>query len=155
MFSVTSGNICGVITEKKYEFDVAENPELVEHCKRFLVCSVSCPGSVSFGFFQELQNKVACTGCKNPSFYLKKMEKKKEAGCASDGDCDHDCDSEESRSFQNEYFCAICYVRRFCNVHTFQNQDGSDTYYIFKAKSSYGSSGGILYQSSPIIERPL
>lgn len=168
MFSVTSSSdSCGVITEKKYEFEATENPEFVEHCKKFLICSVSCPSLPSFGFFQELQNTVACTGCQKPSFYLKKMEKKKEGGSAisdevfsigSDGDGDHGVhgrhDHHESCSSQNEYFCAICYVHRFCNVHTFQNHDGSETHYIFKAKSGCGASGsGVLYQSSPIIER--
>ena len=173
MFSVTSSSdSCGVITEKKYEFEATENPEFVEHCKKFLLCSISLPDLPSFGFFQELQNKVACTGCQKPYFYLKKIEKKKEKGSGSgviaasdevfsigsDGDGDGDGDGDhcehERISSQNEYFCAICYVRRFCNVHTFQNHDGSETYYIFKAKSGSGSGSGILYQSSPIIERP-
>ena len=49
-----------------------------------------------------------------------------------------------------ECYCVICYVDRFCNIHIFQNHDGSETHYIFKEK---GSSGNILYQSSSIIER--
>jgi hypothetical protein len=161
MFSVPS-----VVIQKKYECEESpENPEFVMHCKKFLLASVSCPGLPSFGFFQELQNTVACTGCQKPYFYLKKIEKKKEVrdrieGATSDevfsissdsNDEEHADDQHaDSGSSQNECFCPICYVRRFCNVHTFQNHDGSETHYIFKEKSS---GGGILYQSSPIIER--
>jgi hypothetical protein len=166
MSSLTSsdncGDGCGVITEKKYQFEAAENPEFVEHCKKFLINSVSCPGSVSFGFFQELENTMPCNGCQKPSFYLKKIEKKIGSGSAvivssddGDPDSDHDRDHEvsEGGSTQKEYFCVMCYVRKFCNVHTFYSQDFSETYYIFKAKGNGSGGGGILYQSSPIIER--
>jgi hypothetical protein len=155
MSSVTSSDSCGVITEKKYQFEAAENPELAEHCTKFLICSVSCPGSVSFGFFQELENTMPCNGCQKQSFYLKKIEKKIGSGSeaiVSSDDGDHEV--SEGDSTQKEYFCAMCYVHKFCNVHTFYSQDFSETYYIFKAKGNgSGGSGGILYQSSPIIER--
>jgi len=180
MLSVTAGNCVSSVvefeemssihsfkvTEKKYECQEMENPELVMHCRKFLLCSVSCPGLSSFGFFQELQNTVLCTSCQTPYFYLRKIEKKKEVGdgsgmdatfdevfsTGSDGDGNHDGHHHaiDSASSQNEYFCPTCYVCRFCNVHTFQNQDGSETHYIFKEK---GNGGNILYQSSPIIER--
>jgi hypothetical protein len=90
------------------------------------------------GFFTELQNTTPCTGCSFQSFFLRRIEKKKEKGKKEKDD--HQC---------GEAFCAKCYVERFCNIHTFQNHDGSETYYIFKEKGS----GSILYQSSPIIER--
>ena len=152
-------SVPSVVIQKKYECEESpENPELVMHCKKFLLASVSCPDLPSFGFFQELQNTIACTGCQKPYFYLRKIEKKKESATSigSDGDGDHDSHHHADSgcgcgSSQNDYFCPICYVRRFCNVHTFQNHDGSETHYIFKEK---GSGGGILYQSSPIIERP-
>ena len=158
MLSVTVGS-CGIITQKKYESEVEMNPQLLEHCKKFLLCSVSCPGLPSFGYFQELQNTIACTGCQKTHFYLRKIEKKKTVGSRSGNASLVSTTSDEvfsigsddcSGSSQNQYFCPICYVYRFCNVHTFQNHDGSEIHYIFKEK---GSGGGILYQSSPIIER--
>ena len=105
-------------------------PELNEHCKRFLLICVSN------GFFTELQDTIACTGCTKSSFFVRKIGRKRD-------DNGHPCDLEDS-------FCSKCYVERFCNVHTFPNHDGSETHYIFKEK---GSGGCILYQSSPIIER--
>ncbi len=117
---------------KEYTAECSPNPEFLEHCKRFLLVGVSN------GFFTELQNTTPCTGCSFQSFFLRRIEKKKEKGKKEKDD--HQC---------GEAFCAKCYVERFCNVHTFQNHDGSETYYIFKEKGS----GSILYQSSPIIER--
>ncbi len=117
---------------KEYTTECGPNPEFLEHCKRFLLVGVLS------GFFTELQNTTPCTGCSFQSFFLRKIEKKKEKGKKEKDD--HQC---------GEAFCAKCYVERFCNVHTFQNHDGSETYYIFKEKGS----GSILYQSSPIIER--
>ncbi len=117
---------------KEYTTECGPNPEFLEHCKRFLLVGVLS------GFFTELQNTTPCTGCSFQSFFLRRIEKKKEKGKKEKDD--HQC---------GEAFCAKCYVERFCNVHTFQNHDGSETYYIFKEKGS----GSILYQSSPIIER--
>ena len=116
---------------KEYTAECGPNPEFLEHCKRFLLVGVLS------GFFTELQNTTPCSGCSFQSFFLRRIEKKK--GLEKEKD-DHQC---------GEAFCAKCYVERFCNVHTFQNHDGSETYYIFKEKGS----GSILYQSSPIIER--
>ncbi len=117
---------------KEYTTECGPNPEFLEHCKRFLLVGVLS------GFFTELQNTTPCTGCSFQSFFLRRIEKKKKKGKKEKDD--HQC---------GEAFCAKCYVERFCNVHTFQNHDGSETYYIFKEKGS----GSILYQSSPIIER--
>jgi len=117
---------------KEYTTECGPNPEFLEHCKRFLLVGVLS------GFFTELQNTTPCTGCSFQSFFLRRIEKKKEKGKKEKDD--HQC---------GEAFCAKCYVERFCNIHTFQNHDGSETYYIFKEKGS----GSILYQSSPIIER--
>ena len=115
--------------EKQYKAECSVDPKFLEHCKRFLLIGVTN------GFFIELENTMPCTGCSFQSFFLRRIEKKKEK------DEDHCGDA----------FCAKCYVERFCNVHTFPNHDGSETHYIFKEKGSGG--GGILYQSSPIIER--
>lgn len=126
-------SICGVhgSAEKQYKAEASADPVFLEHCNRFLLTGVMS------GFFTELQNTMPCTGCSFQSFFLRRIEKKKEK------DEDHCCDA----------FCAKCYVERFCNVHTFQNHDGSETHYIFKEKGGGGGGGGILYQSSPIIER--
>lgn len=71
-------SVPSVVIQKKYECEESpENPELVMHCKKFLLASVSCPGLPSFGFFQELQNTIACTGCKNPIFISEKLRRKK------------------------------------------------------------------------------
>jgi len=128
-------SICGArgSAEKQYKAECSADSEFLEHCKRFLLTGVMS------GFFTELQNTMPCTGCSFQSFFLRKIEKKK--GLEKEKDEDHCGDS----------FCAKCYVERFCNVHTFPNHDGSETHYIFKEKGSGG--GGILYQSSPIIER--
>ena len=115
---------------KEYTAECGPNPEFLEHCKRFLLVGVTN------GFFTELQNTMPCSGCSFQSFFLRRIEKKNEKKEKDDHQC-------------GEAFCAKCYVERFCNVHTFQNHDGSETYYIFKEKGS----GSILYQSSPIIER--
>lgn len=119
---------------KEYTAECGPNPEFLEHCKRFLLVGVSN------GFFTELQNTMPCSGCSFQSFFLRRIEKKKEKGKKEKDD--HQC---------GEAFCAKCYVERFCIVHTFPNHDGSETHYIFKEKGC--GSGGILYQSSPIIER--
>ena len=129
MLSVTVGS-CGIITQKKYESEVEMNPQLVEHCKKFLLCSVSCPGLPSFGYFQELQNTIACTGCQKTHFYLRKIEKKKTVGSRSGNASLVSTTSDE--------------------VFSIGSDDCSEIHYIFKEK---GSGGGILYQSSPIIER--
>ena len=114
--------------EKQYKAECGPNPEFLEHCKRFLL------NGVLSGFFTELQNTTPCTGCSFQSFFLRRIEKKKEKDEEHCGDA----------------FCAKCYVERFCNVHTFPNHDGSETHYIFKEK---GSNGSILYQSSSVIKR--
>ena len=119
---------------KEYTAECGPNCELLEHCKRFLV------EGVSSGFFTELQNTMPCTGCSFQSFFLRRIEKKKEKGSSDEDHC-------------GDAFCAKCYVERFCNVHTFPNHDGSETHYIFKEKGGGGGGGSILYQSSPIIER--
>jgi hypothetical protein len=119
---------------KEYTAECGPNPEFLEHCKRFLLVGVSN------GFFSELQNTTPCTGCSFQSFFLRRIEKKKEKGSSDEDHC-------------GDAFCAKCYVERFCNVHTFPNHDGSETHYIFKEKGGGGGGGSILYQSSPIIER--
>ena len=127
-------SICGArgSAEKQYKAECGPDPEFLEHCKRFLLTGVTS------GFFTELQNTIPCTGCSFQSFFLRRIEKKKEK-------------EKEKDDVHVDAFCAKCYVERFCNVHTFPNHDGSETHYIFKEKGSGG--GGILYQSSPIIER--
>jgi hypothetical protein len=119
---------------KEYTAECGPNPEFLEHCKRFLLVGVLN------GFFSELQNTTPCTGCSFQSFFLRRIEKKKEKGSSDEDHC-------------GDAFCAKCYVERFCNVHTFPNHDGSETHYIFKEKGGGGGGGSILYQSSPIIER--
>lgn len=132
---------------KEYTAKCGPNPEFLEHCKRFLLVGVSN------GFFTELQNTMPCSGCSFQSFFLrKKKEKVKDKEKEKEKVLTDEVSSIESSDEDHcgvEAFCAKCYVERFCNVHTFQNHDGSETYYIFKEKGS----GSILYQSSTIIER--
>jgi hypothetical protein len=148
MFLSSSASACvsGDI-EKKYDFSSKEmmNPEFVEHCRRLLLSSRLLPEHPSFGFFTELQNTVACQCCQKQSFFVRMVEKpkKKEKDALATSD-------ESEISISHECYCVICYVDRFCNVHTFQNHDSSETHYIFKEK---GSSGVILYQSSSVIKR--
>ena len=134
MFSFSSMSACcGLSKEMK-------NPDFLEHKQKFLLSSL-LPESSSFGLFKELQNTVACTSCQKQSFFVRIIEKykKKDTLVTSDKD-----------EIVPECYCVICYVDRFCNIHIFQNHDGSETHYIFKEK---GSSGNILYQSSSKIER--
>lgn len=122
-----------------------KNPEFVEHCRKLLLLSL-LPEQPSFGLFQELQNTVACQCCQKPSFFVRLVEKPKK----KEKDVTVATSDESEISISHDYYCAICYVDRFCNVHTFQNHDGSETHYIFKEK---GSTGSILYQSSSMIQR--
>ena len=137
---LSSSTSASVESEKKYDLSSKEmmNPEFVTHCQKLLLSSF-LPEYPSFGFFTELQTTVACQCCQKQSFFVRIVEKpkKKEKDVLGTSD-------------ESECFCSVCYVDRFCNVHTFQNHDNSETHYIFKEK---GSGGGILYQSSPIIER--
>lgn len=133
---------------KEYTAECGPNPEFLEHCKRFLLVGVTN------GFFSELQNTMSCSGCSFQSFFLRKKkekvkEKEKEKEKVLTDEVSSIGSSDEDHSGGEQAFCAKCYVEKFCNVHTFQNHDGSETYYIFKEKGS----GSILYQSSPIIER--
>jgi hypothetical protein len=159
-----SSSACAFVeTEKQFHSSSSEmrNPQFVEHCRKLLLLSL-LPEQPSFGLFQELQNTVACQCCRKESFFVfdsiekeRKREKtektqktektekteKSESEGEGSGECEGECGSE--------YYCVICYVDRFCNVHTFQNHDGTE-HYIFKEK---GSGGKILYQSSSIIQR--
>jgi hypothetical protein len=117
------------------------DPEFVKHCQKLLLSSF-LPDCPSFRLFSELQNTVACQCCEKQSFFVRMIEKNKKKSDSEKLD-------ETSASAQ-ECYCVICYVDRFCNVHTFQNHDDSETHYIFKEK---GSSGSILYQSSSTIKR--
>ena len=144
MFLSSSASACAgacVGAEKKYDSSSKEmmNPEFVEHCRRLLLSSL-LPEHLSFGFFTELQDTVACQCCQKQSFFVRMVEKPKKK----------DKDVLET---SHECYCVICYVDRFCNVHTFQNHDASETHYIFKEKGSSGTSGTILYQSSSKIKR--
>ena len=143
--SSASASAC-VGAEKKYDSSSKEmmNPEFVEHCRKLLLSSL-LPEHPSFGFFTELQDTKACQCCQKQSFFVRMVEKpkKKEKDAFATS-----VESEISNS--HECYCVICYVDRFCNIHTFQNHDSSETHYIFKEK---GSSGTILYQSSSIIKR--
>ena len=135
---LSSCSSAGVVIEKKYDSSLEMmNPEFVEHCRRLLLSSRLIPEHPSFGFFTELQTTVACQCCQKQSFFVRMVEKPKKK----------DKDVLET---SHECYCVICYVDRFCNVHTFQNHDASETHYIFKEK---GSSGTILYQSSSKIKR--
>ena len=137
---LSSCSSAGVVIEKKYDSSLEMmNPEFVEHCRRLLISSRLIPEHPSFGFFTELQTTVACQCCQKQSFFVRIVEKpkKKEKDVLGTSD-------------ESECFCSVCYVDRFCNVHTFQNHDNSETHYIFKEKSS---SGSILYQSSSVIKR--
>ena len=137
---LSSCSSAGVVIEKKYDSSLEMmNPEFVEHCRRLLISSRLIPEHPSFGFFTELQTTVACQCCQKQSFFVRIVEKpkKKEKDVLGTSD-------------ESECFCSVCYFDRFCNVHTFQNHDNSETHYIFKEK---GSSGSILYQSSSVIKR--
>jgi hypothetical protein len=137
---LSSCSSTGAIIEKKYDSSSEMmNPEFVEHCRKLLISSRLIPEHPSFGFFTELQNTVACQSCHKQSFFVRIVDKPKKKEKDVIGTSD-----------ESECYCAICYVDRFCNVHTFQNHDNSETHYIFKEK---GSSGSILYQSSSVIKR--
>ena len=146
--SSVSASACAGI-EKKYDSSSLSknmmNSEFVEHCRKLLLSSRLLPEHPSFGFFTELQNTVACQCCQKPSFFVRMVEKPKK----KEKDVEKKSDDSEI-SISHECYCAICYVDRFCNVHTFQNHDSSETHYIFKEK---GSNGRILYQSSSMIMR--
>ena len=118
-----------------------KNPIIVEHWHKLLLLSLQ-PENPSFGFFTELQNTVACQCCQKQSFFVRMIEKSKKKDALAI--------SDESCVSSPDYYCVICFVDKFCNVHTFQNCDGSETHYIIKEK---GISGGILYQSSSSIRR--
>ena len=148
MFSICGAHGSAIEpVEKQYKPECSGDPKFLEHCKRFLLVGVSN------GFFTELQNTMPCTGCSFQSFFLRrKKEKEKEKikeKVLTDEVSSLGSSDEEHCGGGGEAFCAKCYVEKFCNVHTFPNHDGSETYYIFKEKGS----GSILYQSSPIIER--
>lgn len=128
---------------KEYTAECGPNPEFLEHCKRFLLVGVTN------GFFTELQNTTPCSGCSFHSFFLRKKKVKDKDKEKVLTDEVSSIGSSDEEHFDGEAFCAKCYIERFCNVHIFQNHDGSETYYIFREKGS----GSILYQSSPIIER--
>ena len=158
---LSSCSSAGVVIEKKYDSSLEMmNPEFVEHCRRLLLSSRLIPEHPSFGFFTELQTTVACQCCQKKSFFVRIVEKQpkkeKESLAKSDEVLSNGSESEIitesclSCPSSQECYCVLCYVNRFCNVHTFQNHDGTETHYIFKEK---GSSCGILYQSSSIIQR--
>ena len=137
---LSSCSSAGVVIEKKYDSSLEMmNPDFVEHCRRLLLSSRLIPEHPSFGFFTELQTTVACQCCQKQSFFVRIVEKPKKKEKDVIGTSD-----------ESECFCSVCYVDRFCNVHTFQNHDNSETHYIFKEK---GSNGSILYQSSSVIKR--
>jgi hypothetical protein len=130
----------------------SKNREFVEHCRKLLLLSL-LPEQPSFGLFQELQNTVACQCCQKQSFFVRIVErpKKKEKDVTvATSDEFGNGHEHESCSLSSENYCFICYVEKFCNVHTFQNHDGSEINYIFREK---GSNGRILYQSSSMIQR--
>jgi hypothetical protein len=142
MFSTSSSSIIG--SEKQYDQKLKEvqNPKFVEHCQKLLLLSF-LPEHPSFGLFQELENTLPCCSCHKQSFFVRNIEKTKKKEKES-------LVSSDEGEMISESYCVLCYVDKFCNVHTFQNHDGSETHYIFKEK---GSSGSILYQSSSIIKR--
>jgi hypothetical protein len=158
---LSSSTSASIESEKKYDLSSKEmmNPEFVTHCQKLLLSSF-LPEYPSFGFFTELQNTVACQCCQKQSFFVRIVEKQpkkeKESLAKSDEVLSNGSESEIitesclSCPSSQECYCVLCYVNRFCNVHTFQNHDGTETHYIFKEK---GSSCGILYQSSSIIQR--
>jgi hypothetical protein len=154
MFLSSSASVT-VGTEKEYVSSSCgmKNPELVQHCQKLLLLSLM-PHQPSSGLFQELENTVACCYCHKQSFFIRIIEKtkkrEKESLATSDEALSVGSESCLSCPSSQECYCVLCYVDKFCNVHTFQNHDGSETHYIFKEK---GSSGGILYQSSSIIQR--
>jgi len=140
MFLSSSARIeCGseVSSEKCFSKSAVSEkygPDFVKHCQKLLLSSF-LPDCPSFGLFSELQNTVPCQCCAKESFFVRMIEKNKK---------------KDQVASAQEFYCVVCYVDRFCNVHTFQNHDDSETHYIFKEK---GSSGGILYQSSSLIKR--
>jgi hypothetical protein len=168
MFLSSSASNCVVGSQKEYDSSSGvKNSEFVQHCQKLLLLSL-LPEQPSFGLFQELQNTVACCSCHKQLYFVrviekpkkkekeKEKEKEKDTFVSSDEVLSNGSESEIAGVIDSscvpsqECYCVICYVERFCNVHTFQNHDGSDTNYIFKEK---GSSGRILYQSSSVIQR--
>ncbi len=147
--------------EKQYDSSLSgtKNPEFLQHCQKLLLQSL-LPDQPSSGLFQKLENTVACCSCHKQFFFVRIIEKikkkEKESLATSDEVLSVDSEGEiiikscHSCHSSQEFYCVQCYVNRFCNVHTFQNHDGTEIHYIFKEK---GSSGGILYQSSSIIQR--
>ena len=136
-----------VESEKQFHSSSSEmkHPQFIENCKKLLLLSL-LPEHPSFGLFQELQNTVACKCCHKESFFVfDHFEKEKKRKENDKGEFVGEYLGES----QHEYYCVICYVDRFCNVHTFQNHDGFE-HYIFKEK---GNGGKIIYQSSSTIQR--
>ncbi len=160
MFLSSSASV-NVGTEKQYDSSSSrmKNPELIQHCQKLLLLSF-LPDQPSSGLFKELENTVACYSCHMQSFFVRIIEKtkkkEKELPVLSDEVLSFGSEGEiipescNSCPSSQECYCVLCYVDKFCNVHTFQNHDGTETHYIFKEK---GSSCGILYQSSTIIRR--
>ena len=160
MFLSSSASVT-VGTEKEYDSSSCEmkNPEFVQHCQKLLLLSL-LPDQPSSGLFQELENTVACCSCNKQSFFVRIIEKmkkrEKESLATSDEVLSFGSEGEitpescPSCPSSQECYCVLCYVDKFCNVHTFQNHDGTEIHYIFKEK---GSSCGILYQSSSRIQR--
>ena len=159
MFLSSSASACvGSESEKKYDSSSKEmmNPEFLEHCRRLLLSSL-LPEHPSFGYFTELKNTIACQCCQKESYFVRMVEKQKKKEKEKEKEKDVPSESDEVEiSFESrctlsqECYCFVCYIDRFCNVNTFQNRDGSETYYIFKEK---GSRGRILYQSSSVMQR--
>lgn len=140
---------CAFIEKQSDSSSGSKNPEFVEHCRKLMLLSL-LPDQPSFGLFQELQNTVACQCCQKQSFFVRIVERPKKKEKDVTGASSDEVENEHESCSSSENYCFICYVDRFCNIHTFQNHDGSETHYIFREK---GSNGRILYQSSSMIQR--
>ena len=168
MFLSSSASACVVGIQKEYDSSCEmKNSDFTQHCQKLLLLSL-LPEHPSFGLFQELQNTNACCSCHKQQYFVrivekpkkkekeKQKQKQKDAFVTSDEVSSNCSESEIAVAIEgscvpsHECYCVICYVNKFCNVHIFQNHDGSETNYIFKEK---GISGRILYQSSSVIQR--
>jgi len=116
--------------------DSSITPEkMKEIAFKFLLESVYGKNESNCGFFQKSQN-TGLLGPDGPDGPDQQPEQEC-SGCKEMWNFLHDC-----------RWCAICYVKKFCNVIPFDGDDG-EQYFIIQQRNP----SKVLFTSSPIIER--